>query len=131
MSDLLTQSNGDLNLASGNLQVVTDIPTIAAQKLNALFKFFLGEWFADTRLGVPYFRYVLVKNPNLAIVRQVLTAVIESVPEVTGIVSADLQYYSNLRKASCTFVVRTKGGVLLAGGVGVPFIIQGIGGNPV
>src|ERR1700682_74296 len=126
MSAFLTTPQGDLDISSGNFKLVTDVPTCAAQELNSKFKFFLGECFADKRLGVPYFQFVLVKNPNLGIVRQVFMAVIKSVTEITGVVSADITYVSTLRNATAKFVVSTKGGVLLSGGPGVAFVITGI-----
>jgi hypothetical protein len=124
-----TTPQGDADVSSGNLVLVTDVPTCAAQELNSKFKFFLGEWFADKRLGVPYFQFVLIRNPNMGIVRQVFTAVIDTVQEITGIVSADITYVSTNRTCSALFQLSTKDGVLLVGGPGVPFIISGIGAS--
>jgi hypothetical protein len=130
MSCFLTTSQGDLDISTGNLVITNDIPTCVAQDLNSKFKFFQGDWFADKRLGVPYYQYVFVKNPNMGIVRQVLLSVIKSNPDVTTIVSADLQYFSTQRSATAKFVLKTTGGVQLTGGPGAPFVISGIGASP-
>lgn len=128
MSCFKVDTTGDLDLSSGNLIPVSDIPTETAQKLGSLFKFFLGEYFGDTRLGVPYFKYVFVRNPDLGIVKQILVDVLRSAPGVTDIVSGDLRYVSNQRLATATFQVRA-GGALLTGGPGTPFIITNLGAS--
>jgi hypothetical protein len=123
-------ATGDLDITSGNLVPITDVPTETAQKLGSLFKFFLGEWFADTRLGIPYFQYVFIRNPDLGIVRQILLEVINKAPGVTAVVSGDVQYISNQRSATATFQVKA-GGALLTGGPGVPFVITNLGAQAV
>jgi hypothetical protein len=59
MSTLRCTSTNELYLrtnASGRktLQLVTDPVIAAAAKLYRRFQFFEGEWFLDTRQGVPY-----------------------------------------------------------------------------
>jgi hypothetical protein len=50
------------------------------QRLRHRFRFFLGEWFLDLRLGAPYYDRVLVKNPDERVVRAVLTQIIQTTP---------------------------------------------------
>jgi hypothetical protein len=54
----------------------------ALQKVKARLHFFLGTWFLDTREGVPYYRDILIKNPNLNVARSLFRSVIQSVPGV-------------------------------------------------
>lgn len=68
---------GDLALDdTGNFVWLQSGPQYVRQKLSQRLKFFLGEWFLDRRLGVPYFRHVFVRNPDLDQVRQMFRKVI-------------------------------------------------------
>ena len=56
-----------------------------AQRLTVRFKFFLGEWFLDTRQGIPYFRDILVKNPNISLVQSIFRRATLLTPGVLAI----------------------------------------------
>jgi hypothetical protein len=45
----------------------------------------LGEWFLDKRLGVPYFKHILIKNPDLGLVRSLYRRILQGVPTVASI----------------------------------------------
>lgn len=47
-----------------------------AQRVRVRFKFFAGEWFLDRRLGVPYYRDILIKNPDRLVVSAVFRKVL-------------------------------------------------------
>jgi hypothetical protein len=57
------------------------------QRLRHRFRFFLGEWFLDLRLGVPYYDYLFVANPDDRIVRALIRRIIEGVPGAKNIAS--------------------------------------------
>lgn len=64
MTDIqIDLSNGDIALVEGDI-ILVDGPEAVAQNLRVRFQFFRSEWFLDTRLGVPYFTDILVKNPD-------------------------------------------------------------------
>jgi hypothetical protein len=123
MSCFALNSQGDLDISTGNFIVRTDIPTVAAHKLTCLFRFFQGEFFADSRLGIPYFTYVFVKNPDLGVIRRIFQRVIEFVPEVTN-VSGDIQFITTTRQLIASFIVRVSTGAILTGGPGQAFIVK-------
>jgi hypothetical protein len=70
---------------SGTTRIAKD-GEYAKQRVSVSLDFFLGEWFLDTKQGMPYFRDVLVKNPNSDTVRSVFKRRILQTP---GIVSVD------------------------------------------
>ena len=72
---------GDLALNAG----VIDGPSYLAQRINCRLKFFLGEWFLDRRLGVPYYRDVLRKGADHNVVRSVLLKVVATTPGVSTV----------------------------------------------
>ena len=123
MSCFSQTSSSDLDLSSGNLTVQSDPAHYTAVKLGNRLQLFLGEWFVDTRLGVPYFQQIYVKNPDLAVIGQLFRQVILGCPGVASVLQANLDFVSNLRTLTATFVVQTDTGAVLTGGLGAPFIV--------
>jgi len=113
MADLALNEEGDLLLTDNSLAVVEGDDAIV-QHLAIRLQFFLGEWFLDTRLGVPYFNQVLIKNPNLVVVRGLFRQVILTTPGVDTIEEFELDFDQAARKLTVTFTVRksTDGGLL-------------------
>lgn len=113
----------DLDISSGNLVVVQDRDTCLANKLTIRFQLFLGEWFMDSRIGVPYYQVVFVKNPNLVIIGQLFRNVIYGTPGIKNILSEDISFFSAFRQLSATYKIQSDTGAILEGGVGAPFIV--------
>lgn len=77
---------GDLQLTNGTT-VVKDAGDYAAQRITASLNVFLGEWFLDTRIGLPWFRDLLIHSPNADTVITTFRTAIMNTP---GIVSVPL-----------------------------------------
>ena len=116
-------SNNDLDLSSQNLVVTQSVAQYTAQKLNARFQFFVGEWFADTREGVPYYQNVYKKNPDLGAIGQMFRSIILDTPGVLQVLSQTMDFYSSSRELDANFVVQANDGSTLEGGPGAPFIV--------
>lgn len=119
---------GDVDLVTGSdgLARVVMVQGVdyVRQKISTRLKFFLGEWFLDLRQGVPYYRDVFVKNPNLTIVRAIFRDVILSVQEVLTVDTITLDYNSKLRLLAVQFTATlVDGGVLVVKQPDPPFII--------
>lgn len=82
---------GDVALTNGAARVVGRSAYVR-QKLAARFKFFLGEWFLDRREGVPYYRDVLVHNPDLLLIRSIFRRVALSVQGIVELQRFELVY---------------------------------------
>jgi hypothetical protein len=117
---------GDLDLTSGNLRLETDPAEALAIKLRARYRLFQGEYFLDTRIGVPYFQFILVHNPNLPVVKSILSKVITQTPGVKSLDTFDLTYDRGARTAAFTFRATTDTGAVISGGSGTPFIVESI-----
>jgi hypothetical protein len=60
-------------------------PLAVAQRVKCRLLFFLGEWVLDQRLGVPYFRDVLVKNPDPILISAIFRQVVRETPGVSRV----------------------------------------------
>ncbi len=101
----------------------TDPVVAAAVKLKHRLQFFLGEWFLDTRLGVPYFSVVFVKNPKIEVIRRMFRRIILSCPPITEVPKLDIFYLSSERKLIYEFVATAADGRTITGGSGQDFIV--------
>ncbi len=127
MSAFAQLPNGDLDFSTGNLRVEKSVAQCTAWKLSNLFTLFKGEWFRDTRQGVPYFQYVFVSNPNLSLIGNLFQQVIMSAPGVAAITDSALDYNPRARTLASSFTLTTNDGAVLVGGPGEPFLITSPG----
>lgn len=104
-------STGDIALKDNDILLIDNAERVAQQVLIALREW-RGEWFLKTADGVPYLEYILVKNPNIAHVRQVLTEAIESVEGVKKCTELDLQFNRVLRTLSVSYEIDTDYGLV-------------------
>ena len=113
MADLLIDvATGDLDLSTNDAQLVTGSDEIA-QHLRIRLKFFLGEWFLDTRLGVPYYQEILKKGAKLTVVQEVLRVVILSTPGIIEILSFSFDLVSVTRSLSLDLRAKITGDEVL------------------
>jgi hypothetical protein len=123
MSDIaLNQSgqSGDLNLTGHRLNLITDEAAIEQQvRIRCLF--FFEEWFLDLRQGIPYFRDVYVKAPNLDLVRSLFRAAILGTPRISTVPTIELTLDKSTRALTISFTATMDTGELL---VFSPFIVE-------
>lgn len=88
----------DLHLDDdGNLAVVTDAAAVA-QRVTQHLKFWEGEWFLDTTVGVPWMEFVFVRPFDQAVSETVLKDALLGVPGVTGIVAFGIDFQPSRRE---------------------------------
>lgn len=107
----LNIASNDLVIKNNDLILIDNAERVAQQVLITL-RFWLGEWFLDTREGVPYLEYVLVKNPNMNHIRQILAEKIQSVEGVNNIVSLDFDFRRITRELYVNFEIDTDYGLV-------------------
>ena len=93
---------GDLVIENGTTVIIGE-SDYARQRVEVSLDFLLGEWFLDTRQGVPYFRDVLVRRPNDETVRSVLRRTILNTPGVARVDSLTTEYDTSERKLTVFF----------------------------
>jgi len=93
MSDLyLDTGTGDLSVSAAGVIRLTDgtLETVA-QRLKIKLRTFLGEWFLDTQVGLPYYQSILgQKNPDLAPIRSIFRSALLADPDVDSVPRCDI-----------------------------------------
>lgn len=93
-----------------------------AQRVRSRFRFFLGEWFLDTRQGIDYFRAVLVKNPSIPLITGMFREVLLTTPGVISVKAFSIQIDRPGRALTATFEAKLNDGSILTW-KNEPFII--------
>ena len=99
----------ELDGGTYDLIMATDADAIA-QQIKIVLKTFIGEWFLDTTVGIPYFEDILKKNPRSEVVETVLRGKIISVNGVTRVTAFDISIDNRLRTMNVTYTVETTEG---------------------
>jgi hypothetical protein len=108
MSDLKTEDN-DLIFENNDLIIVTGQQE-TKQRLEQRLQTFLGEWFLDTSIGVPYYQDILKKNPDTTLVTGTLKSVITQTPGVTDLLEFNFTFNKQAREATLVFTARSASG---------------------
>ena len=112
MSDIALDSDGDI-LIENNAMVLAEGDDAIVQQLTIRFRFVLGEWFLDIRLGIPYFGEILIKNPDLSRVRGIFKQTILTTPGIDSLETFSLTFAGAERKLSVDFRARKTDGEIL------------------
>ena len=95
-----------------NDYIVVDGAQRVAQQVKIALQLLRGEWFLDTRKGVPYFEDILVKSPNLKNIKAILRNTIASVQDVTSVNSINLVYNRASRTLGVEFSANSPYGII-------------------
>jgi hypothetical protein len=86
--DLKLDGNHDVLIEDDDLVLVDGVDAVA-QDVDIRLQFFLGEWFLDTRLGIPYYQQILGEKPRLGAVASIIRKAIFTTPGVISISDFD------------------------------------------
>lgn len=106
--DLKISGGSDLVVDNGDLVLVDGVESIS-QHLRIRLRFFKGEWFLDERIGLPFYDSILVKRPNLDVVRSILREAIVTCPGVEALETLDLDFDATTRQLSVELVAVAEG----------------------
>jgi hypothetical protein len=85
--DIKLGTDGDLDITNNQLTLVDGYDYIA-QSWRIRLLTIHGEWFLDQRIGIPYFEYILVKNPSESLIRSLFrqaTYSVSGIKEILGL----------------------------------------------
>lgn len=105
-------NTNDIVLDSDDSLFMIDNAERVAQQIVITLRFWFGEWFLDTTDGTPYLEYILVKNPNMNHIRQILTERIQSVEGVVAVQSMNLDFNRQERTLAVDYTANTNYGLL-------------------
>lgn len=104
-------NTNDIVLQGGDIMMIDNAERCAQQILITL-RFWLGEWFLNTTEGVPYLEYILIKQPNMAHIRQILTEQIQSVEDVKAVTDMELTFDQRERSLLVEYTADTDYGLI-------------------
>ena len=97
-----------------DLRYTEGVGEYTLEKLSARFKFWLGEWFADTREGFPYRERVFAKGAGLQELRGLFVTACRQVPTVSRVVRMLLTFDPVARHLAVDFeLVLVDGSVII------------------
>jgi hypothetical protein len=109
---MLAQDNdGDILIDMNKFSLVDGLSEIR-QRLIQNLRTFLGEWFLDTTLGVPYHQLIFEKDTPPTVVEDLLKNAILETVGVTGLKSWQRLDLSSTRELRVSFIVSTSQGDL-------------------
>jgi hypothetical protein len=104
-----TGQTGDLDLTGHRLNLSTDTAYVE-QHVRVRCRFFFGEWFLDESLGIPYYRNILIKSPDLDLIRSLFRNVVRTTPDISAVNSVDVILDSSNRTLSITIAATMETG---------------------
>lgn len=116
----LDPTTGDLDLSTGTIVLFGGADAIA-QRLLTRLKFFLGEWFLDTRQGMPYFQKILGQKRRRSLVDHIFKRAILTTPGVASVARLSQSFDGIARVLSISFEATTTDGEVII--FDTPFVI--------
>ena len=108
----LDPTSGDFAFtASRSLALVSGADALA-QRLRGRLRLWLGEWFGDTSIGIPWLQMLGTKDAQ-AYAEATLRRVVSSCPGVAAVESFDFAFDGATRSAQVGFRARTADGTVV------------------
>lgn len=118
---------GDLDVSSGSLEVTSTLKEYVQVHAGECLALFAGEWFLDTREGIPYFKIVSTR-PDMNLLRSLYRRALLAVPGVADVPRIALAFDGKTRTLTVTAdVALTDGTVITAVPYLVPWIVTNTG----
>lgn len=107
MINLALNSNNDLFIVNGNFALVDDAAEVL-QSVRSRLLFYMGEWFLDNQIGVPYHQEIFTKPANLGRVESILKGVILGTSGVKSLTDFSMEFNDpRTRALTVTFTAET------------------------
>ncbi len=107
--DLKLDGSHDLEIVSGDLVLVDGVASVS-QDVDIRLEFYQGEWFLDTRLGVPYFQKILGEKPRFGAVSSIIRQAILTAPGIISISDFSIQWDGISRVMAIAFKAESSEG---------------------
>jgi hypothetical protein len=107
----LDLTTGELDVSTGGLRLTRGAEAVA-QSIYIALRMSLGEWFLDLDEGFPWFELVLVKAPEVELIRAALRETLLARVGVSDVASLDVSADTSTRTLDVSFAVETDYGEL-------------------
>lgn len=95
-----------LNPSTYEFELIDGLDAIA-QDCEVRLQFFLGEWYLDTRLGVPYYQEILGHKPTMQAVKGIFRDAILTTPGIQSVFELEIDFEGTTRTLSVSFKAET------------------------
>lgn len=102
--------NTKLLLTNYDLTLTTTLADCVVQRLKIRLLRFLGEWFLNTSLGMPYLQAILNKNTPRFLIESYFKTVILGTQDVVRLTAFTMTYVNRTRTMSIAFTVSLSDG---------------------
>ncbi len=124
VSTIMQGTIGDWQITSGRLVITRDPVIVAAIKIRNRLKLFLGEWYGDIRIGVPYREVIFAKGADQVAVARIMREVILSLaPTIERCDRIDVGLDPISRRGLVYFEATSNDQRSISGGTEKPFIV--------
>lgn len=108
MISLALNASNDIELdeKTGAIRMVSDGDEVC-QNVRCRLLFYLGEWFLDTTVGVPYFQEIFTKPAEISLVESRLKNEILSTPGIASLDSFSTNFNAITRELRVSFSATT------------------------
>lgn len=103
---LLDVDEHDLDIEGGDLKLAVDV----GQLIDIRLRFFRGDWFLNTAIGLPYFEQIFVKNPKLDQLAALYRDEIAQTPGVVRVLGVSVALDRTTRRLLVTWSAETTEG---------------------
>jgi len=108
-------TTGDMQITNNAMVLETDVSEETRQRLTSKLQTFLGEWFLNENIGIPYYQDILKKHPDLRRIKALFHEVIIADEQVASLESPlVLDYDAGSRSLSLAFEALLNDGVYLS-----------------
>jgi CRISPR/Cas system CSM-associated protein Csm3 (group 7 of RAMP superfamily) len=97
---------------NGRLRYTKTELEFTAQKVRHELSLFLGEWFIDPEMGLPYLPGSIKKSEHRTVLESAIRAKLISIEDVNSIIEFNPRYDKSERLLEVAFVLDTKAGKL-------------------
>ncbi len=115
MDVALVPGSNNLAISNHKVRMTESLSEEVAQKLFIKFRFFLGEYYLDTSVGIDFFGQILVKNPNIRLIQSIFRAKLAETPGVGEVKNLKILYNKITRELGVSWIVVLEDGTELEG----------------
>ena len=99
----MLDESGDIAIVNGDIVLISD-EKLVEQRIRIALRTFLGEWFANNAVGIPYFESILGLGNSISKIKAILINEINSLPEIQEIIDFDVMQDGNVLLINITVI---------------------------